>query len=269
MKAFFGFLLLGFLLTVTILPDAFAENTYSVKIPTGAASPDAPYFWQSEKDGATNGVVEILIGDTIKWENADTAAHTVTSGSASDGPNDIFDSGLFPPGQSFSYTFEETGNYPYFCIVHPWMEGNIIVTEGYSIIPDVGKQVGNGETLFDVEYKFNRLLSISSIDVEQKSLIFNVVGNPKSDNHNLEIKLDSQLIDGPFVVWLDGDKISDFSSEKDGDFNILSIPLSADSKILTIIGTTIVPEFGPLVMMILSISVIAMITLSKKFGMRV
>ncbi|MCV0392137.1 MAG: PEFG-CTERM sorting domain-containing protein [Nitrosopumilus sp.] len=269
MKMLFGFLILGLLLTVTILPDAFAENTYSVKIPTGAASPDAPYFWQSEKDGATNGIVEILVGDTIKWQNADTAAHTVTSGSATDGSNDIFDSGLFPPGQTFSYTFEEIGTYPYFCIVHPWMEGSIIVTAGYSVIPDVGKQVGDGKTLFDVEYKFNRLLTISAINVDQKSLMFSVVGNPKSDNHNLEIKLDSELIDGPFVVWLDGNKISDFSSVKDGNYNILSIPLSADSKTLTIVGTTIVPEFGSLVMMILSISIISIIAISKKFGMRV
>ena len=73
--------------------NAFAEETYDINIPTGAASPDAPYFWQSEKDGSTTGVIKILTGDTIVWKNADTAAHTVTSGTAVDGPDDIFDSG--------------------------------------------------------------------------------------------------------------------------------------------------------------------------------
>ncbi|NNL58879.1 MAG: hypothetical protein HKP31_05400 [Nitrosopumilus sp.] len=245
---------------------AFAENTYVVKIPTGAASPDAPYFWQSVKDGGTDGVVKILIGDTIKWQNADTAAHTVTSGSAADGPDNLFDSGLFPPGGSFSHTYDEIGNYPYFCIVHPWMEGTIIVTAGYSIIPQVGKSVGQGDTLFDVEYKFNRLLEISSIDVEQKSLTFNVVGNPKSDNHNLELKLDSKLIDGPFVILVDDKKINNANVQKIENLSILEIPLNDKSQTLTIIGTTIVPEFGPLVMLTLSISIVAIITLSKKFG---
>lgn len=262
----FTFLLIGLLIIIPLTIDASAENTYFVKIPTGAASPDAPYFWQSVKDGGTDGIVEILIGDTIRWENADTAAHTVTSGSATDGPNDIFDSRLFPPGSSFSYTFNELGNYPYFCIVHPWMEGTVIVTAGYSVIPQIGKDVGGGDKLFDVEYKFNRLLEISTIDVDQKALTFNVIGNPKSDNHDLEIKLDTQLIDGPFVIWVDNQKIENIDIVKDENFNTLSIPLTDKSKTLTIIGTTIVPEFGPLVMITLSISIIAMIALSKRFG---
>lgn len=262
----FTFLLIGLLIIIPLTIDASAENTYFVKIPTGAASPDAPYFWQSVKDGGTDGIVEILIGDTIRWENADTAAHTVTSGSATDGPNDIFDSRLFLPGSSFSYTFNELGNYPYFCIVHPWMEGTVIVTAGYSVIPQIGKDVGGGDKLFDVEYKFNRLLEISTIDVDQKALTFNVIGNPKSDNHDLEIKLDTQLIDGPFVIWVDNQKIENIDIVKDENFNTLSIPLTDKSKTLTIIGTTIVPEFGPLVMITLSISIIAMIALSKRFG---
>ena len=111
------------LLSISISNYAFAQDTYVVNIPTGAASPDAPYFWQSEKDGSTSGVVDVLVGDVISWENADTAAHTVTSGTAIDGPDDIFDSGLFGPGKSFSFEFTTEGNYPYFCLIHPWMEG--------------------------------------------------------------------------------------------------------------------------------------------------
>lgn len=256
--------MIAVLILIPLTLDAYAENTYVVKIPTGAASPDAPYFWQSEKDGATTGVVEILKGDTIKWQNADTAAHTVTSGSAQDGPDDIFDSGLFPPGQQFSYTFDTLGDYPYFCIVHPWMEGTIFVTAGYSIVPQVGMKVGDGTKSFDVEYKFSKLLTLTEVNVEQKSITFELTGNHKSDNHNLELRLNSELVDGPFVVWADNEQISNFETTKDGDFNILSIPLNVDSKSITIIGTTIVPEFGPLVMMILSISIISMIILSKK-----
>ena len=44
---------------------AFTQTNYDVNIPTGAASPDAPYFWQSEIDGDTSGIVEITIGDSI------------------------------------------------------------------------------------------------------------------------------------------------------------------------------------------------------------
>ncbi len=73
--------------------------------------------------------VSINVGDTVTWLNDDTAAHTVTSGTAADGPSDVFDSSLVMAGSSFSFTFNEAGTYEYFCMVHPWMEGFVIVGE--------------------------------------------------------------------------------------------------------------------------------------------
>jgi len=34
---------------------------------------------------------------------------------------------LFMAGGTFSTTLDESGEYPYFCMVHPWMTGNITV----------------------------------------------------------------------------------------------------------------------------------------------
>ncbi len=70
--------------------------------------------------------VSISAGDEVTWSNDDTAAHTVTSGTpgSSDGN---FDSSLFMAGDTFSVTLDESGEYPYFCMVHPWMIGNISV----------------------------------------------------------------------------------------------------------------------------------------------
>ncbi len=265
MRIIFSLLAFAVLFTIPLSTNVFAQTSYDVNIPTGAASPDAPYFWQSEKDGSTSGNVEILIGDTSVWKNADTAAHTVTSGTAIEGPDDIFDSGLFAPGKSFTYKFSEIGHYPYYCTLHPWMEGTIIVTAGYSIIPNVGKEVGDGYTFFDVEYDFNRVLSTAIIDEEQKSITFEIIGDAKTDNHDLELRLPSGLVDGPFVIWVDGKNLSDFENILEGDLNVLFVPLDADSKILTIVGTSIVPEFGPMALAILGVSVVSMIVLSQKF----
>jgi len=265
------FLLLTFavLFSVPFSTDVFAQTSYNVNIPTGAASPDAPYFWQSEKGGSTTGIVEILIEDSIVWRNADTAPHTVTSGTAIEGPDEIFDSGLFGPGKSFSYKFTDTGYYPYFCLVHPWMEGAIIVTSGYSILPNVGKHVGDASIFFDIEYDFNRLLSTATINEEQKSITFEIIGDAKTNNHELELRLPSELIDGPFVIWVDGKTISDFENVKEEDLNVLFVSLHSDSKLLTIVGTSIVPEFGPMVFAILGISVVSMIVLNQRFKSRI
>ncbi len=66
-------------------------------------------------------------GTEIVWSNDDTAAHTVTSGSPADGPDGIFDSSILAGGLTFSVTLDEPGEYPYYCIVHPWMLGNITI----------------------------------------------------------------------------------------------------------------------------------------------
>jgi uncharacterized protein YjbI with pentapeptide repeats/plastocyanin len=67
------------------------------------------------------------IGLRIIWVNDDTAAHTVTSGSPADGLDGYFDSGLMMAGDSFEFPFEEEGTFDYFCMIHPWMSGTVII----------------------------------------------------------------------------------------------------------------------------------------------
>jgi len=67
--------------------------------------------------------VEVKIGETVTWINDDSGRHTVTS---KDG---VFDSGMMGKGQSFSFTFDKPGEYPYFCEPHPNMMGTVVVTE--------------------------------------------------------------------------------------------------------------------------------------------
>ena len=246
--------------------DSFAQNSYDMIIPTGAANEHAPYFWQSEKDGSTTGNIEIFAGDTIVWKNADTTRHTITSGSDSSSPDGLFDSGYFAPGKSFSHTFNEVGTFSYYCEPHPWMKGAVFVSAGYSIIPNVGNDVGDGSTIFNVEYNFNRILSTAVIDEEQKSITFDIIGDPKSDLHDLELHLPSELISGPFVILVDDKKISDFEHVLDDDgLNILFIPLEANSKTLSIFGTSVVPEFGSMAVIILTISIISIILVHQRF----
>ena len=263
MKLYY-FLPLFTLLAIPLATDTFAQSSYDVNIPTGSASPDAPYYWQSEKDGTTTGIIEILKGDEVVWKNADTAAHTVTSGTAEGGPDDVFDSGIFAPGKSFPQTFSEIGQYPYYCLLHPWMIGEIIVTNGYSVIPNVGKNVGDGSMFFDVEYDFNRIISTATVNGDENSITFEMIGVTNSDDNDLEIILPSELIAGPFVVFV-GDEMVDFEQMGDSDIRILIIPIDAYSKTLTIVGTSVVPEFGTMVMVIMIISVTAMIVAHNRF----
>lgn len=250
--------------SVSLSSAAFATS-YDINMPTGSASPDAPYFWQNEKSGLATGDIDIILGDTVVWQNADTAKHTVTSGTVEDGPDGIFgDSRFISPGQSYKFTFTQVGQFPYYCIIHPWMTGTVFVTDGYKTLKDVGKTVGDGTAAFDVEYSSDRLLALSLIDQGKKSITFEIIGNTKSDDGTLKIRLPSDLIEGPFAIIIDGKKITDFEETMDADISVVSVVLPNDSKLLTIIGTSIVPEFGVMSIVILAIATLSILFVSQK-----
>ena len=65
-------------------------------------------------------------GNSVTWVNEDSAFHSVTSGFY-DSPTELFDSGHLDPFESFVFTFDEVGDYDYFCTLHPWMKGQVTV----------------------------------------------------------------------------------------------------------------------------------------------
>lgn len=70
--------------------------------------------------------ISIAKGESVTWVNEDAAFHSVTSGFY-DSPDGLFDSGYLDPYESFSFTFDDVGNYDYFCTLHPWMKGQVLV----------------------------------------------------------------------------------------------------------------------------------------------
>lgn len=68
--------------------------------------------------------LEIPVGTTVVFTNSDSAPHTTTE--TSDTP--LFDSGNLATGESFEFTFDSPGTYEYICLIHPTMQGTIVVT---------------------------------------------------------------------------------------------------------------------------------------------
>jgi plastocyanin len=94
--------------------------TATVSIPAGAMIQSEGQIYYDPQDLA------VSVGTTVIWSNDDTAAHTVTSGAdiIADG---VFDSGILPAGKTFEHQFDTAGTTEYFCQVHPWMVGTVIV----------------------------------------------------------------------------------------------------------------------------------------------
>jgi len=66
-------------------------------------------------------VTTIKVGTTVTWTNGDDIPHTVTSN------NGNFKSKVLDSGDHFSFTFAKTGQFGYFCSLHPHMTGTIVV----------------------------------------------------------------------------------------------------------------------------------------------
>jgi putative cell wall-binding protein len=73
--------------------------------------------------------IRVEAGSTVTWTNHDPFAHTAT---AYDGS---FSVGM-QFGQSGSHTFDEEGSFPYFCKLHPEMEGVVHVGEEEMVFPE-------------------------------------------------------------------------------------------------------------------------------------
>ena len=62
-------------------------------------------------------------GTKVTWTNTDDEPHTVVS---ADGGK-TFKSAALDTDDKFSFTFNKSGNYKYFCSIHPHMVGTIVV----------------------------------------------------------------------------------------------------------------------------------------------
>jgi len=106
-----------------MMEESTGPTTLHVEIPIGTAVPGC----EESNSCFTPADISINAGDTVHWMNVDTAAHTVTGGSASSGPSGVFDSSLVMADATYEFKFDDAGSYDYYCMVHPWMTGSVTV----------------------------------------------------------------------------------------------------------------------------------------------
>ncbi len=70
-------------------------------------------------------VLHVAVGATVTWTNDESLPHTVT------GANRVWGSEqVISDGQSVSFTFDDEGTFPYYCLIHPGMLGTVVVGDG-------------------------------------------------------------------------------------------------------------------------------------------
>ena len=95
----------------------------TVTIPVGVGVPGCEEIMECYLPAS----LTIGTGTTVIWKNLDSAAHLATSGTPEGGPDGIFDSGMIMADGIFEHEFTDSGEFQYYCLVHPWMVGIVTV----------------------------------------------------------------------------------------------------------------------------------------------
>jgi plastocyanin len=98
-----------------------AGGQTTIVMPLGSSAPNSGLGYEPPE-------ATVSPGATVVWDNQDNALHTATSGQ-SPNPDGKFDTSYVAANQQSKPVTvpTEPGQYPYFCTLHPFLTGTVVV----------------------------------------------------------------------------------------------------------------------------------------------
>ena len=218
-------------------------------------------------------VATVDVGGVVTMTNTDpTGVHTFTSGTV-DGftpsPDGAFDTGVLMSGDAFEWSPTEAGTYPYYCMLHTWMIGEIIVQEVAAeeeVPEEVPEEVAEEVELMvmisdsqvmggtQIELEFNVLhLNYDLTATQNGEVVFEEKGL-----HSMELIATHQI-----------DALG--SDENPIDVEVVSLGIGAPGDedswtgpVGQVTTAKVVPEFGTIAMMVLAVAIISIVAVTAK-----
>ena len=141
--------------------------------------------------------------------------------------------------------------------------GGYVVIEYYNEIPKIIEEVEWEENKFNVEIITDSKVNGFNFEQTSKSISFEV--NEK--NKIFSIILPEELLGGPYLVLLDGEKIDYQQQQVKDEKNILLSIKPQSTGEITIIGTTVIPEFSMFIPLIMGFLVVLTVPFMKKLSL--
>ena len=141
------------------------------------------------------------------------------------------------------------------------------IEEPPKVIPNFGAEFTEDGTGFDIEYFLSADLDPNIIiNNAENSLTFNIVGKIEVEDEWLIVMIPAEVLEFPMLVYVDGQKEPQSIVSTIEGTSTMYVPLSKESKEVKIIGVKVIPEFGSIAALILTLSIISIVVLtSKKF----
>jgi len=270
-------------------PAAFAD-------PHGIETADAvlaqPGCLDEEVGCYTPNVLTVDVGHTVTMTNVDeSGVHTFTSGTV-DGfaasPDDKFDSGILSAGDSWDYSADTVGEFPYYCSLHVWMQGVLIVQEAAAEDDMQMDEPMDMEVTLEEEIMVDETMEEEEVMMEEVELMVTITESAMGDGTHVYLEFSEIHVNYEMIGMQNDEEIftipghamemtSDHHIDAVGtpesplDIKIVSLgigPPDAEDDWTGPTGTIdtiqIVPEFGTIAMMVLAVAIISIVAVTAK-----
>ena len=249
----------------------------------------------------SSSMVTLDVGGEVIWTNHGVSKITITSGTASDGPDGTFDSGLLATGESFSFTFEEHGEFTYFSQIQPWIVGTITVQKVHG---DEHSDMGtdhesemkhDSETDHESEMKHDdKEMHMPEGDVSATGMlsdgtVIKLWASVPTKDEMMEIMMefeDAKHVNHDLLVTQNGEEVlHDTGAHHMSGFGThTTAPLHSSDPVDVIVTfqgygmnddktgpigeqvkfANVIPEFGTIAMMVLAVAIISIVAVTAK-----
>ena len=266
---------------IAMTPGAFADHS-EVTI-EAAQDSGAPGCEDTAEGCYIPSTATVDVGGVVIFSNTDSAAHTFTSGDPTmpDTVQVLFDSGLAMAGSTFEWSPTEVGTVPYFCMVHPWMQGIIIVQEAEAEEVEDSHGDDDGEMMHEGDATATGMLSDGTM--------VSIWTSTPTASEMMEISIefdDAEHVNHDIMVTQNGEEVlhDEGAHHHDGKGVHTTAALSSSDPVdITItfqgygvedpktgpigeevVFSNVVPEFGTIAMMILAVAIISIVAVTAK-----
>ena len=268
----------------SMAPAAFADHAeVTIRAADNSGSPGS-----CDIDCYMPGTATVDVGGVVTMINSDASRmmHTFTSGTGPGAETDVFDSSYLQFDMIYEWSPTEAGEVAYYCQLHPWMIGSIIVQE-VAAEKDAHEGHDEGHDMKEMEMSHSDeplLVEISTNTADAGEMLtidvtFTTVSGESVShiNYNIEATQNGEVVLEPVDVH-DHDGVNEHmtaplpaatSTEEPVEvkvtFNGYGMPgEEMTGPIGEVTTKQVVPEFGTIAMMILAVAIISIVAVTAK-----
>ena len=263
----------------SMAPAAFADHAEV----TIRAADDSGAPGSCDVDCYTPSTATVDVGGVVTMINSDASRmmHTFTSGTGPGADTGIFDSGYLQYDMMAEWIPTEAGEVPYYCMLHPWMVGTILVQEAAAEVHDEhvdehGDDKSHDDMMHEeVAEDVELMVMISDSQVmggTQIELEFNIlhVNYELTATQNGEVVFETQQFHSmDLIATHQIDALG--SDENPIDVEVVSLGIGAPGDedswtgpVGQVTTAKVVPEFGTIAMMVLAVAIISIVAVTAK-----